>query len=265
MCLIVFLSTLFFMTCTATIAVTAPDVNMVLTKSLKHYHQGQYTQAKEGFQSLLESHPNNSVLLFNLGLTQYHLGSYGLAIGLWRKALHQNPYLIEATQAINFAQRQIQSPNQPSQTSWAERFRKWGLVYISLDICLFLTAIFGFFFLWFKIKYLILRNSALKKAHSPPTIPTNLVTLGFIWVFILLMTAFKTKDYFTPRATITAHKVTVRIGPSSETASLFEAFEGRDVVVKQAYNGWVQVDHLGGQTGWVQQKDIFHYAGERLW
>ena len=255
-----------FLTIYSTVTVaTTSDSAMLLGKGLKYYQEGQYDQAKNTFQSLLEVHPDNAALLFNLGLTQYHLGHYGLAIGLWRKALHQNPYLIEANQAIHFTEKHIQAPQQQMQILWMERLRNWILVYISLDLCLFLTVVFGFFFLWFKIKYLILRNAALKKANHPPVVPTSLIALGSIWVFILLITALKTKDYLTLRATIIAHKVTAKVGPSDQTASLFKLAEGQDVIIKQTQNDWVQVQYLGGQTGWVQQKDIFHYAGERLW
>ena len=244
-------------------AIAIPDADIALGKGLKHYQQAQYTEAQNTFQSLLESYPHNPTLLFNLGLTHYQLGHHGLAMGLWHKVLDQNPYFVKAAQAINFTQRQ--TPRPFSQISWEERIRKWVLAYIPWDICLFLIATFGFFFLWLKIKYLAICHFAIKKRNERPTIPTNLIILGLTFVFVLIVTLLKMKDYTTLRAITISPKSLIYVSPSQETASLFELSEGSHVIIEQTNNDWVQIIDLKGQIGWVEQKHIFHYAGEKLW
>ena len=262
--LVSLISALFFILhLKTTMAITVPDTDVILGKGLKHYQQSQYIEAQNAFQSLLKSYPDSSSLLFNLGLIHYQLGRYGFAIGLWHKALDQNPYFIKATQAIEFAQKHI--PTQTPLSPWQERIKKWVLNYISWDICLFLTAVIGFFFLWLKIKYLAIYNLALKKGHNRPAIPTNLIILGLLFALTVTITFIKTKDLMTLRAIIISPKVSAYVSPNQETASLFELSEGSDVIIKQTNNNWVQVSYLRGQTGWVQQKDVFHYAGEKLW
>ena len=264
--LMTFISTLFLVIhFNTTAAIAVGDVDITLGKGLKHYQQGQYAQAQSAIQSLLKSYPNNLTLLFNLGLAHYQLGHYGLAIGLWHKVLDQNPYFVKATEAINFAKKQMPIQRLSSQNSWKERIRKWVLVYIPWDVCLFLTAIFGFFFLWLKIKYLAICSFVIKKGDERPVIPTNLIVLGLIFVFILVVTLVKAKDHTTLRATIISPKSFVYVSPSQETASLFELSEGSDVIIEQISNGWAQVIDSEGKIGWVPQKNIFHYAGEKLW
>ncbi len=247
-----------------TTVIAVSDVDIILGKGLKNYQQGQYVEAQNAFQSLLESYPNNPTLLFNLGLAHYRLGHYGFATGLWHKVLDQNPYFVKATEAINFTQKQISIQGPSSQTSWGERIRKWVLVYIPWDVCLFLTAIFGFFFLWLKIKYLAICRFVVKKGDERPAIPTSLIVLGLTFVFVLFVTLMKVKDHTTLRAITISPKSLVYVSPSQETASLFELSEGSHVIIEQVNNNWVQVIDLKGQIGWVQQKDIFHYAGEKL-
>ena len=264
--LIAFISILFLMIhLDTTTALAAVDTNMTLGKGLKHYQQSQYLEAQNAFQSLLKSYPNNPTLLFNLGLVHYQLEHYGLAIGLWHKVLDQNPYFAKATQAIDFTQKKISIQRSLSQISWQERMRKWVLIYISWDICLFLTAAFGFFFLWLKIKYLAAYNLALKKGDNRPAISTRFFLLGLSFALTLVFTLMKIKEHTTLRATIISPKVSTYISPSQETASLFELLEGSDVIIKQMNNNWVQVSDLEGQMGWIQQKHVFHYAGKELW
>ena len=246
------------------VALAVDDTNIVLGKGLKHYQQGQYVEAQEIFQSLLKSYPDSPTLLFNLGLVHYQLEHYGLAIGLWHKVLDQNPYFAKASKAIDFTQKKT-SIQLSNQILWPERIRKWILAYISWDICLFLTAIFSFFFLWSKTKYLASCNLALKRRNDRPTLPTGLIILGIFFVFTVILTFIKIKDHTKLRATIISPKVSVYVGPNQEIASLFELLEGSDVIIKQVNNDWVQVTDLKGQIGWIQQKHIFHYAGEKLW
>ena len=264
--LVTFISALFLMVqFNTTVVLAAIEKDVALGKGLKHYQQGQYVEAQNAFQSLLKLYPDNPTLLFNLGLAHYQRGHYGLAMGLWHKVLDQNPYFVKATQAIHFTQEQISIQRSHGQVSWQERLRKWVLVYISWDICLFLTAAFGFFFLWSKIKYLAICHFALKRRDDRPVIPTRLIVLGLFFVFTIILAFMKMQDHITLRATIISPKVSVYVSPNQETASLFELLEGSDVIIKQMNDDWVQVSDLEEQIGWIQQKHIFHYAGEKLW
>ena len=263
--LIAFISTLIFtIHLNADATLSAADTNMILGKGLSHYQQGQYVEAQDVFQSLLKSHPDNSALLFNLGLVHYQLEHYGLAIGLWHKVLDQNPHFTKASRAINFTQKKI-SIQLSNQTSWSEKIRKWVLIYISWDICLLLIATCGFFFLWSKIKYLANYNLALKRGSDRPMIPTRLIILGIFFVLTMTLTFIKLRDYTSLRAIIISPKASVYVSPSQETASLFELLEGSDIIIQQINNDWAQISDVKGQIGWIQQEHIFHYAGKKPW
>ncbi len=243
-------------------AIPNADLNK-LGQGLEYYHQGQYQQANEMFQSLLNAYPNNASLLFNLGLTQYQLGHRSMALGLWHKAFYQNPYLTKASQAIDFAQKQLKVPISP--ITYKERFQKW--LPFSWDIYFFLIALAGFVFMWFKIQYL--SEVFFNKTTLLDAVPTHLIVLSLVFILVTLLTLFKVRDYTTLKAIVISDQVDMQVAPSYDTASFFTLAEGSNVVIKQTRNDWTQVSYLEvqerQQVGWVLKKNIFHYAGERLW
>lgn len=243
-----------------------PANSAYLQSGLKQYQEGQYEQAKDSFQSLLQASPNHPALLFNLGLTQYQLGHHGLAIGLWRKTLEQDPSFLKAQKAIDFVQSQLPAQQPSHQRSWNNYLRTNLLVYTSWDVCLFLFALFGFVFLWLQIKHLADRRFLETKKNSPPLpAPVILIISGVIFGLVVLLMGFKINDHLTSRATIVSFEVDAKAGPNEDMASLFHLSEGLDVAIQQIHGDWVQVRSQEGQTGWIPKKDLFHYAGKKPW
>ena len=245
--------------------VCSADSNALLQKGLDQYHNGEYEEAKALFQELLKAYPQSPSVLLNLGLTQYQLGEHGMAIGLWRQALEYDPTFNKAIQAIAFVQKQLPVTQLPHQVLWTEKLRQSFLRYISWDWCLFLLALCGFFFAFLGIRYFVVRHKHSQKGWPAPALPVMMITSGVVFLLVVSLVVLKIKDYWTPRATIVSIEVPAKSGPSEDMASLFDLFEGLDVILKQVHQDWVQVSYPGGQTGWVQKKDLFHYAGRRLW
>ena len=243
-------------------AIPNADLNK-LGQGLEYYHQEQYQQANEIFQSLLNTYPNNASLLFNLGLTQYQLGHRSMALGLWHKAVDQNPYLTKASQAIDFTQKQMKVPISP--ITYNERFQKW--LPFSWDIYFFFMALAGFVFMWFKIQYL--SDVFFNKTTLLDALPTHLIVLGIVFMLATLLTILKVENDTILKAIVISDQVDMQVAPSYDTASFFTLAEGSNVVIKQTKDDWIQVSYLEGQdrqqVGWVPRKNVFHYAGKRLW
>ncbi len=71
---------------------------------VKAYQNRDFPKAKELFSPLLAEYPENPKLLYNLGLVEYQLGNYGMALGLWRKARFLDQSFALPAQAIEFTE-----------------------------------------------------------------------------------------------------------------------------------------------------------------
>ena len=71
------------------------------------YKNNDFEKARSIFGPLLKEHPENPVLLYNLGLVEYQSGQFGYALGLWRKARFYNSDLMPVEKAIEFTEEQL--------------------------------------------------------------------------------------------------------------------------------------------------------------
>jgi hypothetical protein len=125
------------------------------------------------------------------------------------------------------------------------------LQWVSLNQLLLLLAITLFSAGWMLIQFLGRRKAALDKQDSPPSIPIRLPILTLIFLTVLFMTVAKFLDSQSSRATVLPKMVEVRAGPDPEQATLFEVYEGLEVLVDDIQNNWAKITYPGGRSGWV--------------
>jgi hypothetical protein len=71
----------------------------------------------------------------------------------------------------------------------------------------------------------------------------------------------KVIDQSTLRGTIIAKKIESRSTPDMTGTSLFDLYEGLEVIVRQSTDSWVQVTYPGGPTGWIPKDAILTLDG----
>ncbi len=232
--------------------------------AIQSYQQGQIAKAQEQFLLSLEKSPDNTFVLYNLGLTDYQLGKYGRALGAWRKALYFDPNFSLAKRAIAAAIKEKGPIQSDALSSW-EIVRKEVVLKYSLNESLAAAAIMLLLGGSFLIRYSAQRRQAFKmELPLPPTPYLGILSSVFFFLFVTL-TLFRAIDYFSPRATVISGHIDIRSGPSGDDASLFEILEGHEVIVKKVAGDWVQVAYPGGLTGWAEKSVLFHHSGKTPW
>ena len=87
----------------------AQDMPPSFLDGAKAYQEKDFKKAQEIFLPLLQEAPDNPALLYNSGLTEYQLGNFGMALGLWRKARILDQSMTQVKQAIEFTEKPIVS------------------------------------------------------------------------------------------------------------------------------------------------------------
>lgn len=232
--------------------------------AIQSYQQGQIAKAQEQFLQSLEKSPDNTFVLYNLGLTDYQLGKYGRALGAWRKALYFDPNFSLAKKAIAAAIKE-KGPIQPDALSSWEIMRREVVLNYSLNESLAAAAILLFLGGIFMIRYLAQRRQAFKLELPLPPTPYLGILSSVLFLLFVALSLLRAVDYFSPRATVISGHIDIRSGPSSDDASLFEILEGHEVIVKEVAGDWVQVAYPGGLTGWTEKSELFHHSGKKPW
>lgn len=241
--------------------VHAQTADELFRSGVAFFQKNELDQAREQFSQSLKLAPENVQTLYNLGLTEHKSKNIGLALGLWRKALVLEPSNSTTQQAIAFAERGLPQQQVSRGDDLFESLHNKFLSHTSLMSLIVLNLVLLAFAGWILIRFFALKSRSVENEEPSPPIPY----IGFIFVVGLLVSgvvlAAKVYDLTLTRATVTEKKVEVKTSPDEQAATLFELFEGLEVIVRQSHEGWMQVHYPGGLSGWVPAKSVLVSSG----
>ncbi len=241
------------------------SVNSTITSTyhhiLKDYQKGDFSQAKEKLTKLIHSVERPSALT-NLGLIEYREGHFGKAIGLWRKALSLNPTLFQAKQALNFAQKQLKIPPPPTKSNFWQYLHNSLFSTTPLYLYLSATAALMLISLPPILAYLGRRKRASLNNLSPVKFPYTGLALFSLFIFSGILSILKILDQQIPRATVIQNQIHVLATAKENSPSIYELFEGQEVIIKRNNAPWTQVQYSGELSGWVKSNSLFQTSGQ---
>lgn len=226
--------------------------NSAFLEAVKAYQNKDYAKAQESFAPLVTDNPENPILLYNLGLSEYQLGHFGKALGLWRKARSIDPQFKPTQQAIEFTEEQL-FPEQKSSNFIVILFNTlkglplWAWALLSL-----LTFLLSSY--W-SLEYGVNRKVGL--SHWP-------IWLYFMFPLFLLSSSMAVVSYREASqlmATVISQNQKTKILPNAESPSLFELTEGQVVAVERWQGAWAQIRTSNGAPGWVPSEALISYKG----
>jgi tetratricopeptide (TPR) repeat protein len=227
------------------------SVNAAFVKGNASYNKAQYKEAINTYQNILNAGYQSAALYFNMGNASYKLGDIAPAVLFYEKA-HK---LAPADADINFNIRYTNSKTIDKIDPAPEFFlTKWWRAFllsysiqtfatISIIVMLFSSGIF--------IIYLFTNSVSLKKI----SFYTSLISFC-AGLFIVFMASQQTA-YFNSRqqAIIFSGTVNVKSGPGDGMRTLFTIHEGAKVNVLDKTNGWLKIDLVNGNVGWIRCAD----------
>jgi tetratricopeptide (TPR) repeat protein len=216
------------------------------------YQKGQYEQAIQAYESVLDSHQHSADLYFNLGNCYYKLNKVAPSIYNYEKALVLAPDDSNITNNLKFAQKlTIDEVKEIPKVGFAKLLHDFtGMFYF--NTWAWISVVFGFLFLGFFIGYFF----------SPTTVSKRIFFFGmFIWILLLLISVgsaiFERNHFENERPAIVFAEVSeVKSEPQKASPATFVVHEGTKVFVKENMGKWKKIELTDGTDGWIEATAI---------
>ena len=241
---------------------TPPDENpeYQFSQGLKAFSDGDLAMAKSHYVKAYALEPANPNIAYNLGIVFLAQEKVGPSIAMLRRAIYLSPTFGSARKALDKAFEKTNTQTAAEALTNFEILRSYLLGRIPSAIFLFITALLFLFAGWNFIGWLGQRKRAKIDELDPPMISTTTILLVTALILSTVLSGFKLFDLTRTRAVVINSNVDLRSGPSSDHPRIAEIFEGFDVIIKREKDGWAQIEHPGGYSGWLQTSQIFNYS-----
>lgn len=216
------------------------------------YQKGQYEQAIQAYESVLDSRQQSADLYFNLGNCYYKLNKVAPSIYNYEKALVLAPEDVDITNNLKFAQKlTIDEVKEVPKVGFAKLLHDFTGMY-HYNTWAWISIVFGLMFLGFFIGYYFSLAAVLKRIFF----------FGmFVWVLFLLVSVgaaiFERNHFVTDRPAIVFAEVTeVKSEPQKASPATFILHEGTKVFVKEILGKWKKIELTDGTEGWIESGAI---------
>ncbi|BDB54350.1 BatE protein [Flavobacterium ammoniigenes] len=216
------------------------------------YQKGQYEQAIQAYESVLDSHQQSAELYFNLGNCYYKLHQVAPSIYNYEKALVLSPDDVDITNNLKFAHKlTIDEVKEVPKVGFAKLLRDFtGMYHFNTWACI--SIVFGFLFLGFFIGYYF----------SPATLYKRIFFIGmFLWLIFLFLSIgagiFEKNHFINERPAIVFAEVSeVKSEPQKGSPATFILHEGTKVFVEETLGKWKKIELTDGTEGWIENEAI---------
>ena len=216
------------------------------------YQKGQYEQAIQAYESVLDSRQQSADLYFNLGNCYYKLNKVAPSIYYYEKALVLHPEDADITNNLKFAQKlTIDEVKEVPKVGFAKLLHDFTGMY-HYNTWAWISIVFGLMFLGFFIGYYFSLAVVLKRIFF----------FGmFVWVLFLLVSVgaaiFEKNHFVTDRpAIVFAEVIDVKSEPQKASPATFVLHEGTKVFVKEILGKWKKIELTDGTEGWIESGAI---------
>ena len=216
------------------------------------YQKGQYEQAIQAYESVLDNHQQSAELYFNLANSYFKLHKVAPSIYYYEKALVLHPEDADIVNNLKFAQKlTIDEVKEVPKVGFAKLLRDFTAIY-HYNTWSWISIVFGFLFLGFFIGYYFLSATLSKRIFFFGMVVSV--------VFLLISTAaaiFEKNHFVNERpAIVFAEVVEVKSEPQKASPPTFVLHEGTKVFVEEVLGKWKKIQLTDGTEGWIPSEAI---------
>ena len=236
--------------CTA--AALADQRQHLFEQGNQHFQAGEYDQAIQKYQEILEQEYASADLYYNLGNSFFKAGENSRAIINYERALRLRPHDEDIQFNLQIANLYVTDkiPELP-QLFYVKYFHKFRDLF-NTNVLTLVTLGFYFLFIGSVILWLLSRS-----LH-----PRRIFMLALIVFFTLLAVSSVTlvsKIHFQQHhieAVVMSPKVDVRSAPTAEGTEIFTIHSGLKITVIDIRDEWREIRLPDGKEGWLTSQDI---------
>lgn len=216
------------------------------------YNDGNYEQAIEKYETILDNGKHSAELYFNLGNAHYKLNHIAPSIYYYEKSLQLKPNDKEIKNNIAFARNmtidavdaipEVGFSKFVNNISKSMTFERWA----------FLTVVLMLLFVMLFLTYYFTYASGKKR----------LAFIGSMAALVLsclaLSFAFHNYDLVEKDqpAIVFAQESQIKSEPNLRSTEAFKLHEGTKVQILDTVNNWKKIRLADGKTGWIPNEDI---------
>jgi tetratricopeptide (TPR) repeat protein len=216
------------------------------------YNDGNYIEAIEKYQAILDSGKHSAELYFNLGNAYYKLNNIAPSIYYYEKALQMAPNDTDILNNIAFARNMTIDVVDNIPEIGFSKFVKTFTNMLSFDtwakISVGLVILFVILFLSYYFSY-----TSFKKRLA---FVSSLVAVVLACSALSLAFHKYNLDKNDKPAIVFAKESQIKSEPNLRSTEAFKLHEGTKVQILDTVNNWKKIKLADGKTGWIVSDDI---------
>ncbi len=227
------------------------DYGALYKKANEQYRKAQYQDAAKSYQQLLDGGYRSETVYFNLGNAYFKLGDIPSALLYYEKAHKLAPGDEDINFNIYFANSKTPDKVEPEPVFFVTQWLHNIILFFSIGTLSVLSVLFFIAGSGLLVLYLFTNIISLKKISFYTGI--LLFISGLLFVLIANGQVHYINDH--QQAIIFSGSVNVRSGPDDQAATLFVLHDGTKVNILDKNNGWIKIQLVNGNEGWIPQSD----------
>ena len=235
-----------WLACFSTVQAASPDTE-TLIQANRAYQAGHFTEAREGYQRLLEQDPENGHLHYNMGNTCSKLGKPGAAIWHYLQAEAYLPRDEDIEANLQLVLRETadiwdgrRPPAAAALLFWLEDFNLPEHLLAFLVLNLAYWSISGI--------SLTRENEGLER--------TKKIVAGLAAVALLACLAKGPLSHKPPTAVVIEKSLDAVTAQSQAGKVLYQFHEGAILSVLSESGSWLEIELPSGERGWVKKNGV---------
>ena len=233
-------------------AETPPRITAAVEQANRHYGEGRFMPAYDGYRRAIELGGYSPDLFYNLGNAAYRLGRLGEAVLCYERTLWLDPGHGDAAFNLEHTRRLLTDKIEPPAPNLAGSAWEWAVSRVDVSaagwimLCLFAGLGLGL---------LAMSRLRLGPARQRAAgILGILLALNLAWGGLFAGLVWRRESG--RDGVVLVKSLNVRSGPSEENPVLFTVHEGLKAGVVSQVQGWDQVLLPNGWNGWVPAAEV---------
>jgi len=234
----------------AALAVFAQDA--LLDKANQHYIAGEFDQAIEAYNQILNSNKESAEVYYNLGNAYYKSGLFTKAILSFERAKLLAPNDEDIQFNLDLANQHVVDAIDPLPQVFFIRWWNGITNRFSVDQWAHISVVSFMLFLILAGLFFFTKSGLIKRLSF------------WVGILVVVISIFSFNFAARHKKRMTDHKfaiivqpsVTVKSSPSESGTDLFLIHEGLKVEVKDSLGGWMEIRLSDGNQGWLPENSI---------
>lgn len=231
---------------------TAQVESFMVDSANKHYMEGEYRQAIQLYQQVLNKGIEAPGIYYNLGNAYYKTHQLAPAILNYERALLRNPSNEDIQYNLKLARSQIPDKIEKIPEFFINQWVKNLIDTFSSDTWAVISMIaFALFLVLFSLYLYSQRIQVKKSSFWISMLAVAIAIASFTFSYKQKQEVMNSKQ-----AIVFASKVTVKSSPAESGTDLFVIHEGAKVFIADQMSEWYEIRLADGSQGWLRKKTV---------